>query len=154
MIQNVYESLIMLDTSKIAGDLQAVQQQLHAIMERNKAEVLASRTWDERRLAYPIRGQKKALYYLLYFKASGDKLAGIEHDFKLNESILRFMVLRIEEKLQETMLALANDPHAMALQAVVEEPDDYSNMGGGGGRDRDRGERRSSPVGAGADDKD
>lgn len=152
MTQNVYESLIMLDTSKIAGDLQAVQQQLHAIMERNKAEVLASRTWDERRLAYPIRGQKKALYYLLYFKAAGDKLTGIEHDFKLNESILRFMVLRIEEKLQETMLALANDPHAMALQAVVEEPDDYSSMGGGG-RDRDRGERRSSSVGAGAGDK-
>ena len=56
---NVYESLIMLDTSKVAGDLPAAQQQLHAIMERNKVEVLASRPWDERRLVYPIRGQKK-----------------------------------------------------------------------------------------------
>ena len=42
MPTNVYESLIMLDTAKMAGDLPAVQQQLHAVMEKHKAEVLAS----------------------------------------------------------------------------------------------------------------
>jgi small subunit ribosomal protein S6 len=151
MRANVYEALIMLDTSKVAGDLPATQQQLHAIMERNKVEVLASRPWDERRLSYPVGGQKKALYYLIYFKSTGEHLVGIEHDLKLNETVLRVMMLRIEEKLEETMLALAKDPHALALQAVVEEPDDYS---GGGGRDRDRdrdrGPRREAPAPAAA----
>src|SRR5947209_3279761 len=132
---NVYEALIMLDTSKVAGDVPAVQQQLHTIMDRNKVEVLASRPWDERRLAYPVHGQKKAFFYLIYFKSTGEHLVGIEHDLKLNESVLRVMMLRIETKLEETMLSLARDPHALALQAVVDEPDDYS---GGGGRDRDR----------------
>jgi small subunit ribosomal protein S6 len=147
---NVYEALLMLDTSKVAGDVPAVQQQLHAIMERNKVEVLASRPWDERRLAYPIRGQKKALFYLIYFRSTGEHLVGIESDLKLNETVLRVMILRVETKLEETMLALARDPHALALQAVVEEPDDYS---GGGGRDRDRGPRREpreAPVAAAA----
>src|SRR5205085_6153330 len=92
MPANVYESLIMLDTSKLAGDLPAVQQQLHAIMERNHAEILASRPWDERRLSYPIRGQKKALFYLLYFKSTGENLVTIEHDFALNETVMRAMV--------------------------------------------------------------
>jgi small subunit ribosomal protein S6 len=151
MPSNVYEALLMLDTSRVAGDVQAVQQQLHTIMERNKVEVLASRPWDERRLAYPIRGQKKALFYLIYFRSSGEHLVGIESDLKLNEAVLRVMMLRIEPKLEETMLALARDPHALALQAVVEEPDDY----GGGGRDRDRGPRREprereAPVAAAA----
>jgi small subunit ribosomal protein S6 len=149
---NVYEALIMLDTSKVAGDLPAVQQQLHAIMERNKVEVLASRPWDERRLVYPVRGQKKALFYLIYFKSTGEHLVGIESDLKLNETVMRHMILRIEPKLEETMLALARDPHALALQAVVEEPDDF--MGGGGGRDRDRGPRRepvAAPAGVGED---
>jgi small subunit ribosomal protein S6 len=140
MPANVYESLIMLDTSKMAGDLPAAQQQLHAIMEKNHAEVLASRPWDERRLSYPIRGQKKALYYLLYFKTGGENLVPIEHDLKLNETVLRVMVLKIEEKLVETMLALARDEHALALQSVVEEPDDFGDMGGR--RGGDRGERR------------
>jgi small subunit ribosomal protein S6 len=152
MRANVYEALIMLDTSKVAGDLTTAQQQLHAIMERNKVEVLASRPWDERKLAYPVGGQKKALYYLIYFKSTGEHLVGIEHDLKLNETVMRVMMLRIEEKLEETMLALAKDPHALALQAVVEEPDDYMSGGGGGrdrdrDRDRDRGPRRE-PVAA------
>src|SRR4051794_14482110 len=150
---NLYEALVMLDTSKVAGDLPAAQQQLHAIMERNKVEVLASRPWDERRLAYPVGGQKKALYYLLYFRSTGEHLDAIEHDLKLNESVLRTMILRIEPKLEETMLTIARDPHAMALQAVVEEPDDYLTGGGGGrDRDRDRGPRRepaaAAPAGA------
>jgi small subunit ribosomal protein S6 len=156
MPSNVYETLIMLDTSKVAGDLPAAQQQLHTIMEKNKCEVLASRPWDERRLVYPVRGQKKALYYLLYFRGTGETLHTIEHDFKLTEMILRAMILKIEPKLEETMLALARDPHALALQAVVDEPDDYMSGGGGGGgrdrdRDRDRGPRRdSAPVPAAA----
>jgi small subunit ribosomal protein S6 len=141
---NVYEALLMLDTSKVAGDMPAAQQQLHAIMERNKVEVLASRPWDERRLAYQIGSQKKALYYLIYFKSTGEHLVGIEHDLKLNETVMRVMILRIEEKLEETMLALARDPHALALQAVVDEPDDYSG-GGGRDRDRDRGDRDRGP---------
>jgi small subunit ribosomal protein S6 len=160
MPSNVYEALIMLDTSKVAGDLPAAQQQLHAIMERNKVEILASRPWDERRLAYPVHGQKKALYYLIYFRSTGEPLVAIEHDLKLNESVLRVMILRIEPKLEETMLTIARDPHAMALQAVVEEPDDYLTGGGGRDRDRDRGPRREpaaaapAPAAAGAGEKE
>ncbi len=149
MPANVYESLIMLDTSKMAGDLPAAQQQLHAIMERNHAEILASRPWDERRLAYPIRNQKKALYYLLYFKTDSNNLVKIEHDLHMNETVMRALVLKIEEKLVDVMLGVARDEHALALQSAVDEPDDYSDMGGR--RDRgdrgDRGgERRSAPA--------
>src|SRR3954468_24454419 len=134
MPSNLYEALIMLGTSKVAGDLPAAQQQLQAIMDRNKVEVLASRPWDERRLVYPVGSQKKALYYLIYFRSTGEHVLGIEHDLKLNETVMRTMILKIEPKLEETMLTIARDPHAMALQAVVEEPDDYLT-GGGGGRD-------------------
>ena len=156
MPANVYECMFLLDTNKVAGDVSAATKQLHTILERNQAEVLASRPWDERRLAYQIGSQKKALYYLIYFKSTGEHLIGIEHDLKLNETVMRVMILRIEEKLEETMLALAKDPHALALQAVVEEPDDY---GGGGGRDRDRDQdrdrgprREAAPAGTGEKD--
>jgi small subunit ribosomal protein S6 len=161
MATNLYEALIMLDTSKVAGDLPAAQQQLQAIMDRNKVEVLASRPWDERRLVYPVGSQKKALYYLIYFRSTGEHVLGIEHDLKLNETVMRTMILKIEPKLEETMLTIARDPHAMALQAVVEEPDDYLTGGGGGrdrDRDRDRGPRRepaaAAPAAAAAGEKD
>jgi len=130
MPAQMYECLLMLDTSKVAGDLDSVKQQIHTTYEKHHAEVLASRPWDERKLAYPVVKQKKALFYLTYMKADSKMVKDIEHDLKLNEAILRYMMIRIEPKLHETMLALAKDPRALALQAANEEVIDDFDMGG------------------------
>ena len=121
MAANVYECMFLLDTNKVSGDVPNAAKQLHTILERNHAEVLASRPWDERRLAYPIRNHKKGLYYLTYFRTEGKNLINIERDVALNEMILRSMVLKIDPKMVETMLALARDEHALALQVIHEE---------------------------------
>jgi small subunit ribosomal protein S6 len=121
MPANVYECMFLLDTNKVSGDVPAAAKQLHTIFEKNNAEVLASRPWDERRLAYPIKNHKKGLYYLTYFRSEGKNLINIERDVALNEMILRSMVLRIDPKMVETMLALARDEHALALQVIHEE---------------------------------
>jgi small subunit ribosomal protein S6 len=143
MPANVYECMFLLDTNKIAGDVSAAAQQLHAVLERNQAEVLASRPWDERRLAYPIKGQKKGLYYLVYFRTEGKNLISIERDFSLIELILRMLVIHIDPKMVDVMLTLARDEHAMALHSVTEpEGDEFGEMGG----DREGRERRRRPL--------
>src|ERR1700751_3111985 len=104
MPANVYECMFLLDPNKVAGDVAGAAKQLQTVLERNHAEVLASRPWDDRRLAYPIKGQKKGLYYLTYFKTEGKNLVPIEHDFALNETVLRMLIIRIDPKLVDTML--------------------------------------------------
>ena len=89
MPASVYECMFLLDTNKVAGDTATTMKQLHGILERNQAEVLVSRPWDDRKLAYPIKGHKKGLYHLTYFRTDGKNLATIERDFALNETILR-----------------------------------------------------------------
>ena len=64
----------------------------------------------ERRLTYPIKGQKKGLFYLTYFSSEGKNIVGIEHDVALNEMILRSLVVKIG-KLADTMLA----PRVMSM---------------------------------------
>lgn len=121
MAANVYECMFLLDTSKVAGDVAAADKSIRSILERNHAEVLVSRPWDERRLSYAIGSQKKGLYYLTYFSAEGKVLTGIDHDCKLNEMIMRQLVLRIDPKMVETMLSLAKGEHATALHNMQEE---------------------------------
>jgi small subunit ribosomal protein S6 len=113
--------MFLLDPNRVSGDLSAAVQQLHGVLERHKAEILASRQWDERRLAYPIKGHKKGLYYLTYLKIEGKNLPEIERDFALNELVVRLLVLKVDPKLVDTMLALARDEHALALQSVQSE---------------------------------
>ncbi len=145
MPANVYECMFLLDTNKVSGDVQAAAKQLHAVLEKNQAEVLASRPWDERRLAYPIKKHKKGLYYLTYFRTEGKNLQPLEHDVALSELILRSIVIKIDPKLVDTMLALARDEHAFALQTVQHEPGD--NGFGGGDDHRERRGRRPEPAG-------
>jgi len=138
--------MFMLDTNKVAGDVSAATKQLHTILERNQAEVLASRPWDERRLAYPIRSHKKALYYLTYFRTEGKNITPITRDFDLNEMILRTLILHIDPKLVDIMLTLARDERAVALQTVNEPPpDEEGTEGGNGERGPRRGGRRPPP---------
>lgn len=144
MANNVYECMFILDTTKVSGDIPAADKQLRTILEKHKAEVLVSRPWDERRLAFPIKNQKKGLYYLTYFSSEGKNLIGIEQDCALSELILRMMVLRIDPKMVETMLAVAKGEHAVALHNIKEdEPvesgpsaidDEPMEKGHGGGR--------------------
>lgn len=130
MPANVYECMFLLDTTKVAGDVPAATKALHAILERNQAEILASRPWDDRKLAYPIKkpGQpmshKRGLYYLTYFRTEGKNVIGIERECALNEMILRLMILHVDPKLVDAMLTMARDEHAVHLQTVTEAPED------------------------------
>src|SRR4051812_32046059 len=111
MRTNVYECMFILDMNKVSGDQAAATKQLHALLERNSAEVLASRPWGEHKLAYPIKMHntlhKKGLYYLIFFRTEGKNLTNIERDFQLNETIIRSMITKIDPKLVDVMLQMA-----------------------------------------------
>jgi small subunit ribosomal protein S6 len=139
MPANVYECMFLLDPNKVASDVPAAAKVLHTLIERNHGEILASRPWDDRRLAYPIKGHKKGQYYLTYFRTEGPNVSNMEKDFQLNELILRYMVLHIEPKLVDVMLTVAKDDHALALQTVNEPA---AEEGEGGGHDGPPPERR------------
>src|SRR6266852_3082849 len=106
MPANVYECMFLLDTNKVAGDVAAAAEQLRTLLERNQAEILASRPWDERRLSYPVNGHKKGLYYLTYFRSEGKNLSPLQGDFHLNEMIVRHLIIKVDSKLEEIMLAV------------------------------------------------
>ena len=58
------------------------------------------------------------------FNATGSTVNELEKDLKLQEFVLRSMFFLIDHKLAESMLAVARDPNAVALQTVQEPPDE------------------------------
>src|SRR5438874_11143441 len=90
-----YEAMFIIGQSQ-AADLAGVILHINEVLSRGHAEVIAMKKWDERRLAYEIRGQKRGLYILVYFKAPGPDVAHIERDCNLSEKILRTLILRAD----------------------------------------------------------
>ena len=115
MAANVYECMFLLDANKVAGDVPCrpgpVARPSGETPGRDPRQSSLGRTAP----GLSGEGHKKGLYYLTYFKIEGKKLVDIEQDVALNETILRSMVLRIDPKLVDTMLAIARDEHATAL---------------------------------------
>jgi ribosomal protein S6 len=101
--KRTYEGLFLLDAGN--PDFDAASQPVRGILDRREAEVLALKPWDERRLAYPIRGRKRGLYVLTYFRVSPDQIDEIEHDCRLDERILRSMILRRDHATAEQIEA-------------------------------------------------
>ncbi|MCC7146141.1 MAG: 30S ribosomal protein S6 [Phycisphaeraceae bacterium] len=90
-----YEGLFLLSQAASA-DLAASIEYLQQVLGRAQAEILVLNRWEERRLAYPIRSQKRGVYLLCYFKAPHSQIISIERDCRLSEQIVRFMILRAD----------------------------------------------------------
>lgn len=105
MAVNTYECLFLLDPNKASADWEAVMNGANGIIERHGGEIVDSRPWAEPKLAYPIKKFKKGNYLLTYFTVESTKVPDIEQDCRLNDAILRHMILRLHPQIAEEILA-------------------------------------------------
>lgn len=138
-----YEGLFLFPQAAVA-DLQAAADHVLEILNRAHAQVISFKKWDERRLAYEVKGNKRGLYFLAYFTVKGSKLHQIERDCNLSEKLLRSMITRADHvtdemvqaaegraqladeiKLRATQPAAAATQPAEAATATIEEPEEF-----------------------------
>ncbi len=117
MAVNVYEGMFILDSNRYARDPANVSSQIPDMIQKLEGEILASRLWEERRLAYPIDGHRKGTYWLTYFKLDSGQLTALNRQCQLNESILRTLFLKVEPRIVEALVS-----HALAGPAAQRRP--------------------------------
>ena len=81
-------------------------------------EILVSRLWEERRLAYPIKGQRKGAYWLTYFRLDGPKLGELTRKCQINENILRVLFLKVDPRIVDALVE-----HARSGQILGSRPE-------------------------------
>src|SRR5262245_53530955 len=111
----LYETMFLLDSAKLAAEPDAVRNHLIATLQKHGAEVLVQRPWDDRKLAYPIKKQKKGSYYVVYYRLESRKQHDVDRDLKLNESILRYLPANVDTKWAEAVMDVAQHDTAAAF---------------------------------------
>ena len=104
-VKRTYEAMFLVDSAVATAEAETVKTTIDTIFDRAKAEVISCRKWDERRLAYPIARAKRGTYFLAYFKALPAVIDDLERDVRLNESILRVLVLNAEDRTEAEITA-------------------------------------------------
>ena len=107
MAENIYEGMFILDANRYVHDANGAQQTVESFIEKAGGKLLASRMWEERRLAYPINGQRKGVYWLTYFSAEGDTITPLTRTCEINDLILRQLFLKLHPALADAIVAHA-----------------------------------------------
>lgn len=126
MAVNTYEGMFLLDSAKVAVSWDESVKHVHDILTKHHSEIVASRQWDERRLAYPVEGHKKGTYLLTYFKADGSAVKEIVADCHLSDVVLRELILKVHPKLIEHLVnqAMTSTPNVEAEVGGREEEEE------------------------------
>lgn len=121
MAEKVYESMFIFNANAYARNPGGASNSIKEIVESVGGELLASRMWNEQKLAYPINGQRKGVYWLSYIKLDTQALPKFNRACQLNDIIIRHLVISIDPRLVDTMVAAANDSQTTSSEPAKEE---------------------------------
>jgi small subunit ribosomal protein S6 len=125
--------MFILDSGQYGRDPQGVSEQIPHMIRDTGGEVLASRLWEERRLAYPIKGQRKGTYWLTYFQMDGGRVSELTRKCRLSHSILRHLFVKVDPRIVETLVEHAKS--GQAASRAKEQPSAKGDKGEEGGKD-------------------
>ncbi|HAC91817.1 MAG TPA: 30S ribosomal protein S6 [Planctomycetaceae bacterium] len=129
MATQCYDCFFLFDSNKFNRDPGGVAAKTHKLIEDLGGEILASRLWEERKLAFLVNGQSKGTYWISYFNMDSSKLTEFNRACKLDENILRHLVIKVDPRLVETLvnhtLGKSTGPVGATIteDIAIDEPD-------------------------------
>ena len=132
----LYEHIFLARQDVSAQQVEELTNTLTELLVSNGGKVTKNEYWGVKTLSYRIRKNRKAHYSLLYIDAPHTAVAEMERQMRINEDILRFMTIRVDE--------LEEGPSAMMQKRDRDDRGERSDRGDRPDRGGDRfgGERR------------
>ncbi len=153
MAVTAYEGMFLLDPVQYARDPEKVAGQLPELIQQFGGEVLVSRLWEERRLAYPIKGHRKGVYWLTYFRMEGKNLAPLQQQCRLTDSILRVLFLKLDPRIVDTLVEYAKSGQVVPQRRQpVETPAASAPAEESSEGEKDSGEKSEEAVSTNGED--
>jgi small subunit ribosomal protein S6 len=116
---NHYEGMFILDSGRFGANPEAAATEVAGIIEKVGGTVVAHRPWQDSKLAYPINGHRKGLYYLTFFTAESRAVNEINGIVKLNENVLRHLILSHDKGLFDQMVDMVGGEAFRAVESEV-----------------------------------
>lgn len=92
-MRNNYELTLIIDSQLPEDQINGRIQKISALLESRGAEIVHVERWGMRKLAYEIRKRQQGYYTLIQYRSGGDLIRDLEQACRLDEGIIRHMVL-------------------------------------------------------------
>jgi small subunit ribosomal protein S6 len=133
----LYEHVFLARQDVSAQQVEELSAQITGVIQQLGGKVTKLEQWGLRSLSYRVRKNRKAHFTFMNVDAPPAALNEVERQERLNEDVLRYLTIRVDEH--------EEGPSAMLRKSDRDR--DRDDRGGGfrdrdRDRDRDRGERR------------
>ena len=118
---NRYELTYIIDTALEETVRKELVEKYAELIRTNGGEIeKVDETWGKRRLAYAINDMWEGWYVLVTFKSEGNVPKELERQMENSDKILRYLVIKLEEKKQSVKPRAARVMAPVASIEVVE----------------------------------
>lgn len=97
MLRN-YETMFIVRPGLDEENYAQIVDKFKGIIEKDGGEVTSVDEWGKRRLAYEIDDFQEGYYVVMNFKANASVPQELERVFKISDEILRYIIIRDENK--------------------------------------------------------
>lgn len=106
----LYEVVYIFDAALDEAAVNEKLERFHGLAVLGGGEVVSVDHWGNRLLAYPVNGKKTGYYVVAQFKVAPSSLPEFERIVKLDESLMRYLVVLNEGEPTTGMSILAQRP--------------------------------------------
>ena len=93
---NKYEVMYIISPTVEEEQVKALVEKFNDLISEH-GEIEKVEEWGRKKLAYEVQDQKEGYYVLVYFSANPEFPLELERNFKINENILKYLILNREK---------------------------------------------------------
>ena len=106
-----YEVVYIFDTSVAEDKVQEKLTRYHELLTGpGQGEITATDVWGRRQLAFPIKKKNAGTYVIVQFRSAEDALPEFERLLKLDEELLRYLVVQHNGEPTQPMSIMTREP--------------------------------------------
>ncbi len=98
---NSYEMIYIIQPKLDEDGINGVNERVTQAITGQNGEVVSTEKWGQRKLAYPINNHFLGYYVLHNVKMPPSAVTEVERVLRLNEDVIRFLVVRKDEDGEE-----------------------------------------------------
>lgn len=95
--KRVYEVMYIAAPETADEDVTKLNEAIQQLIEKEGGSVVKTEVMGKRKLAYPIKKKTEGHYTLFEVEGSGQEIAELERRFRVNDAVIRFVTVRVDE---------------------------------------------------------
>jgi len=95
--KRTYEVVFIVDPGVGDDEVMRLSETVQKIITSQGGQIVKTEMMGRRQLAYEINHRREGTYILLEIEGSGTEIAELERRMRVNDQILRYMTIRVDE---------------------------------------------------------